>query len=494
MNPLALKRQFIALAAALAASAAVPQQPLDLNPTFSTNIATFGTEGSQPYVTSLVILPDGDLMISGAIRFTDQWITRGYARLNQNGSRHDPFAEGSPGGGKLTLWNNRLYVGNMGLVRRIDFNGTLDNDFDLGPNLSGLFNPIQGGDYHVYPDGSVVVVGFHTVNDPDHGQVGSRSMIWFQNNGYLDTTKTHRYANSTIYTMAEQPDGKFILSGSATEWDGQPVANTFRVHPDGSLDTTFNAAITWGYLQGITVMDDGRILCSGLVKTEYSSLDTLHVVRLFPDGSFDPTFNNTLIVQSEQFGQFLFLRHTLLPDGRIALNGNFDTVEGHERKGLLVLDDNGFLPEAPLMGSGCGEYEDFTGLMRHGTNGLVISDDGSIYIYGSYLGYDDGTNNYTNQRFVSRLYGLSVGVEEREIQQLQMHPNPAQNAVTITLPERMRKVELIVLDALGQVVYQQRIGSAEQFNLAITGWPTGLYQVQILSDGMRKAAGKLIIE
>ncbi|MBK8499293.1 MAG: hypothetical protein IPL52_10850 [Flavobacteriales bacterium] len=65
-------------------------------------------------------------------------------------------------------------------------------------NTGPYFLSLQPADYHVFPDGRVLISGTHTLNDPVRGFVGSYELIWFSNEGYLDTTRTHRNANGVI--------------------------------------------------------------------------------------------------------------------------------------------------------------------------------------------------------------------------------------------------------------------------------------------------------
>jgi hypothetical protein len=44
----------------------------------------------------------------------------------------------------------------------------------------------------VYPDGSILMSGLHSLYDTARGFVGLYNLIWFTNTGHLDTTKTHR--------------------------------------------------------------------------------------------------------------------------------------------------------------------------------------------------------------------------------------------------------------------------------------------------------------
>jgi uncharacterized delta-60 repeat protein len=490
----------LAVVAQLWATTAFAQQPFELDPTFRTTI-------TRDYVNSIALMEDGRILVSGEINFANgDW--RPLTRLNSDGSRDVTYPVQWAGGGKLVSWNDRYYVNLGGFIGKPDRllpDGFVDPSFDIGQN-DAYVNTVQGGDYHVYPDGSVVIGGSHVINYPDSGWASTDyCMIWFNNDGSLDVTREPRRCNGSVDKIVPLPNGKFLIGASGNSWDQQPVANIFRVHADGTLDTTFHSAVAWGVPASITVLDDERILISGLLKTQAASTDTLHMVRLMQDGEFDPSFNNELGLMAVpwtaplwpntpiNWGQRAFPQHTVLSDGRIVLHGYHYIIEGEQRLGMAMLDADGYLLEEPFSEGGCGRYLNI-GWLYGNINGILEAPDGYIYIWGAYHGYDDGTTNDPSQRFISRLYGLSVGVQEREIQQLQMHPNPTRTAVTIALPEGMRNAEVIVHDALGRVMHQQRIAVADGFSFGVTGWPGGLYQVQVLSDGVRKAAGKVVVE
>ncbi|MFZ1694997.1 MAG: hypothetical protein WAT74_17505, partial [Flavobacteriales bacterium] len=225
---------------------------------------SFRTTLTEVYVSSMTLMPDGKHLVSGELKF-GSGLTYYLMRLNNDGSRDMSFPYVGAGGGKMTPWNDRYYVGTSHLLRRLTPLGLLDNSFQ-SLNSNPEFSSFQGGDYHVYPDGSVVITGSHTMNMPDSGWVGGYQMIWFNNDGTLDLTRRPRQGNAVINLIVPQPDGKFILSGQGSYWEGTPVAPTFRVHADGTLDTSFNCAMGWGLAGRITVLGDGRILVSGMLK------------------------------------------------------------------------------------------------------------------------------------------------------------------------------------------------------------------------------------
>lgn len=157
MNNARNKRNNTVAALILGAATAVAQQPFDLDLSFRTHI-------EKIYVTSIALMPDGKLLVSGEITFPNgDW--RPLTRLNSDGSRDLTFPIVLAGGGRIRPWNDQYYVlagGFFGLPSRLFPNGLLDTTFDI-QDAYEYFSPNQGGDYHVYPDGSVVLTGSHIV-------------------------------------------------------------------------------------------------------------------------------------------------------------------------------------------------------------------------------------------------------------------------------------------------------------------------------------------
>jgi len=256
----------------------------------------------------------------------------------------------------------------------------------------------------------------------------------------------------------------------------------------------------------MTVLEDGRILVSGLFKTEFASPDTLHFVRLMPNGDLDPTFNNDLEVlrmpwlSSEwpgntiNWGQFTRPRHTRLTDGRLVMHGSHWTVEGQDRFGLAMLDANGNLLEEPFNGAGCGRYySDATGFLYGNIDGLLEAPDGYIYIWGAYKGYDDGATNDPTQRFISRLYGLNVGVAEREQVRVEVFPNPSAGEVIVELERSDGMEALEVRDALARSVLQQRI-TGTRMVLDLSQQADGLYTVTLRGRAHAPVVRRVVIQ
>lgn len=462
------------------------QDPFDLDAGFQTSIV-------KKNVNSVLPLPDGDIILSGRIYFPgDQpWDEKAGVRLNHDGTRDLTFTPYPLMGGKIVPWTDRMYVKNGNGLRRLLLDGSLDTSFNILDQFP-LFFTGQGGDYHIFSDGRALFTGSHTVNDTVHGLIGGGfSLVWFTNTGDLDTTQHHRKSNNAIYTLAVEPDGQLLVSGIYSTYEGQPAPCILRLHPDGERDTTFNVPFVWGMAWGLSALAGGRVLATGYFLPVGSN-DTLQVIRLLPDGSLDPTFNNSLSAPDGSFGAFTAIQHTILPDDRIVIHGNLSVVDGQPRSGIALLDSNGYLLNDTFTGSGCGVFDDgFYPL--HATEGMVADQSGNWYIYGTYIGYDDGTTNDPQQRFVSRLYGLDVGVREvEEPVQLEVYPNPAHTSTTLRWATP-GNYQLRLLDVTGREVHRSAHQGTEAV-LDLAGLPAGPYLIHLTDRTHRAWSRMLIVE
>ncbi|MBK8499109.1 MAG: T9SS type A sorting domain-containing protein [Flavobacteriales bacterium] len=393
-------------------------------------------------------------------------------------------------GGKLVRWQDRVYAQSGIGVRRSFLDGTLDEGFDMVN--APYFIALQGGDYHVYPDGRLLMSGVHQLDYPDSNWVGFYSLIWFTAEGYLDTLRTPRLCDGAIFEFEPLPGGGFICTGALSEYEGQPTATIFKIDDAGLYDPSFQPTLAWGEAYSFTPLPDGRILASGLFRTSSSTTDTTQFVRFMPDGSLDATFNNDLVVHSQEYGRFVLPRHKQLPDGRILLLGDYDDVDGQPRSGIALLDANGELLNTAFTGGGCGPYI-YQGVPYNGTLGATLAGDSLIYIHGTYHGYDDGTTNDPLQRFVTRLYGsdYGMGMPDTHSQAFSLYPNPTSSNITLQLQHVPRNASVVVRDALGREVLHRRI---RDYYTSLALEHTGVYMLELHDASGRIASERVVVE
>lgn len=476
------------IAALWAATSAAAQQPFDLDPSFETQL-------TQEYVTSVLVVEDGKLVVSGSMVFEGNSIFEpNYgARLTANGTRDPSFVDYPPMGGKLTRWGDKIYSVAGQLVYRMSIDGITDQSFDTMSDYP-LFSSLQAGDYHIFPDGRVLFTGTHLLNDTVRGFVGPYRLVWFSNTGYLDTTRVHRQGNGAITTITEDAQGRFLLSGFLNSYEGQQVGRIFRALPDGAFDTSFIAPLEpFGFAFKIQQLDDGRILGVGRFKIT-GGTDTLGVVRMMPDGSLDGSFTSVRI--SAEDAPVSLVPNVqdahILPDGRMIIGGRFDHINGIPRGGIAMLNADGSLSEEFFTGPGCGNYTGTAVNYRY-VAGIVPAPNGEYYIHGAYRGYNDGTTNYWQQGFVSRLHGFNVGIEEPERNGFTLYPNPASTQLTVQVEQLPAAGEWLLRDGMGRVVVRERMVTYQQ-TLQLQGLASGVYLLERWSRGQSVATERVVVE
>jgi hypothetical protein len=464
----------------------------------------FRTAIMDQNVNAVHVLQDGKIFASGRIRFAGDMSDRGSARLLNDGQQDVgfPMFPQTTGAGKVTPWiGGKFYVVST-VPWRMMPDGLIDPSF--GPvGIGPYFQQSTTGDYHVFPDGRVLMSGSHWLHDSIRGFEGLYELIWFTNTGYLDTTRTHRNANGPIWEFKELPNGQFICTCNCTVYEGQPVNRVFRVHADGSLDESFQSTITMGNIYEIEGLPDGSVLLGGNFRFSSAPQDTVRFAKLLSDGSRDPGFASMAFAGNDAWwpssGTIVF---DIFPfhGGNYILAGQFTTVNGQQRKGLCMVDGSGQLLEA-FDECGVGPFTYQTTTNATPLNIYWNQDSTALYICGAYTGYDDGTTNDPQQRFVSRLLveeDLTTGTHAvRAAPPFSAYPNPARASVIFAYDRKDggRPGSILVRDLAGRTVA----------NLMMTGqrgqqtWDTrqlapGTYLVQYLGTSEVLHTEKLIIQ
>lgn len=385
-------------------------------------------------------------------------------------------------------------------VQRILMSGLPDPSFIL-MNYGPYFSSFQAGDYHVYPDGRILMSGLHFLSDTVRGFTGGHCLVWFSNEGYLDTTAHHRTCSGSLDVFQELPDGRFIGSlGSppnTATYDGQTTgSNIIRFHADGALDTTFQANAWWGGAYGFLPMEDGRVYAAGLFRIDGIE-DTLHLVRFMPDGSLDPSFNNLIKFRvleiTSPYGAVPSRIYEYDDDHLIVLGG-FELVAGSPRRGICMINTTGQLVEDLFEDAGCDNYN-YNDFIHGSIAGMLPSSDGQWYIWGAYHGYDDGTINDPQQRFISRLYGPNVGVNEREEKsEIKIFPNPGDNEIMIDFQDVVSwPIEMKMYSQLGELVLARTL-KQPQARVNTRKLASGMYSIQLEQKEKRIGSVKWVKE
>jgi hypothetical protein len=136
--------------------------------------------------------------------------------------------------------------------------GGLDRNFGgaHSPELAvdGLDNS-HVVDIVIQPDGKTLLVGTFFGGIARFNQDDRRDPSFNVGSG----------ASNSVYAVACQPDGKVLIGGLFTSYNNAPLGRIARLHPNGSLDTSFNVgsgANDW--VNDIVLQPDGKLIVVGV--------------------------------------------------------------------------------------------------------------------------------------------------------------------------------------------------------------------------------------
>ena len=205
-----------------------------------------------------------------------------------------------------------------------------------------------------------------------------------QNPGSLDLSfDPGTGANEWVGAAAIQSDGKIVIGGAFTTYNGTPRKGIARLNADGSLDTTFDpgeGVFGFGVVRTTAVQSDGKILIGGLFSS-INGIPRNSIARLNEDGSLDPTFDP--ISGVDPAGSLGVLTIAIQSAGKILIGGFFSIVNGIPRNGIARMNADGSLDPTFDPGTGVGP----DGAEAHVVT-ISIQSDGRTIIGGQFYSYD----------------------------------------------------------------------------------------------------------
>jgi uncharacterized delta-60 repeat protein len=261
--------------------------------------------------------------------------------------------------GQFTNYNGTSCTRIIGL----NADGTVYTGFTTGTGFNGDPGPIER-----QSDDKVIVGGrFWTYNGTT-----SPKIVRINTNGTIDNTfvvgsgftsgGTYTDLNVEVSCLAIQSDGKIIVGGTFDAYRGTSANRLVRINTDGSYDTSFSG-VTTGFNSlpvSIKIQTDGKILVGGYF-TSYNGTTRNRLVRLNSDGSYDTSFSGFTTGFN---AEVLAIEFTY--DNNILCGGNFTTINGSNRLRLAGLNPNGSVLAAAALSSGINARVDSLAVLPDG--------------------------------------------------------------------------------------------------------------------------------
>ncbi|MBI2949201.1 MAG: immunoglobulin domain-containing protein [Verrucomicrobia bacterium] len=353
-----------------------------LDPTFKPR--TSEPPRIQGQIRAAALLPDGRLLIGGNLviygsTFSD--IRSSLGRLNADGSVDISFnntfssgvvnAIGLQSDGRILVGGQFLVLQgttNMVSFLRLTANGARDNSYPQRVAAGGSVQFIQ-------------VVTNDTAN-PNAARIGgvlpevtgSRTnyLLSLKVDGTVESTYGGAGAvNGAVVSRLSQADGKLLLAGFFTQANGVPWNHVLRLNADNTPDPTFDIGSgADAEVLAAAVQADGKTVLAGGF-TSFNGTPCGGIIRLNAGGSIDSTFKvgsgaNDRIYQMQ-----------LRPNGELLLMGAFSAFNGAARGGIARLSSDG-----SLLASFAGLNP--TSLTRCGVYATAVQPDGRFLIGGDF--------------------------------------------------------------------------------------------------------------
>jgi len=346
-------------------------------------------------ILAMAVQPDGKIVIAGNFTSYSGISRMRIARIEANGSLDTTFNPGSGSNQVINtiglLPNGKMFVSGSFLefngrpgrcLVRLNADGSVDTTTNIGTGMNGASTTLS-----ILPDGKVIISGFFS----EINGVTRYEMARLHPDGSLDTSfsvgsaslnPVTGIANSFI-TLAVQSDGKILIGGFFVEFNGLGRNRMTRLLANGSHDLTYNPRIgANSSVWSLARLPDGRIYVAGTF-TSFNELPYKYIVRLFPDGRIDSSFNTGT-------GPNYFIASVAIqPDGRVVIGGNFSAINGITRNNIARLNQDGSVDTTFNPGSGPNTVV---------LNALVQAD-GKILIQGLF-----GTVNGVSRAYIARLH------------------------------------------------------------------------------------------
>jgi uncharacterized delta-60 repeat protein len=330
--------------------------------------------GFNSMVTNVEILPGGKILCAGwFIDYSGESISN-LCRLNSDATLDTTFHQQLPGfskvdstptglfnmsvlpNGKIIVIGNFDHYGNDSLSGIALFNqdGTNDTTFNSRKGFLVSNPDLPAAKVLTEQSGSFLVM---TKNNADYANYKRNKFVRLNSTGIINDNYFNintGFFGSAPTRIAGQSDGKLIITGSISDYDGYYSNGIVRLNSNGTPDTSFYIGDGITMLPGkipndVIVQPDGKIIIVGGFNV-FNNHTVNGIVRLLPSGRIDPAFQT-----GSGFSALLSMNVNCIAlqnDGKIIVAGYFDNYNGNTVNNILRLDSTGNIDPSFNIGTG----------------------------------------------------------------------------------------------------------------------------------------------
>ncbi|MDB6136140.1 MAG: hypothetical protein JWM59_4383 [Verrucomicrobiales bacterium] len=270
-------------------------------------------------IVTLVLQPDGGILLGGAFTKVNGWPRHGLARLHPDGKLDKEFHPDPGSVSRVLLQPDGKIIVGAGSILRLHADGSPDPSFRV--TVPGILHALA-------PDGKVII-GRITYIDEDYS---SHALVRLHSDGSVDPGFVTPAIDGTVAAFTFQPDGKLLIGGSFLSVKGVLRRFAARLNPNGSPDTGFDpGTVIYGRhfdaesaVTSIVLLPDGKVRVAGYMKVINDDVISHRgfVIGLQDDGTEDLNF-------AAVFTSSTFLKIAGHVDGKLLMCGGFVTLKNY---------------------------------------------------------------------------------------------------------------------------------------------------------------------
>jgi uncharacterized delta-60 repeat protein len=265
-------------------------------------------------------------------------------------------------------------------IARLNIDGSIDTTFAVGTGANGNVNAIC-----ILSDGNIMIGGsFTTINGMGIGRIAkltTTGILWSTINAWV-----HGNPNGLINSIITQSDGKILVGGDFTVYGGFDWRGVVRIDDSGTVDQSFNSMAgstlgANGSVKCLAIQSDGKIIVGGLFST-FNGITRNRLARLNTNGSIDVNFNNGSGFAGSGISNGVYCTK-IQSDGKILVGGDFTSFNG------VPLNKYGRLNSNSSFDNGFNSYA-----ISGSVGSFNIQNDGKIIVSGWFTNFAGSAINH----------------------------------------------------------------------------------------------------
>jgi uncharacterized delta-60 repeat protein len=344
-------------------------------------------------VSTIHIESDGEILVGGSFTLFNGLSAKSIVKLNPNGTVNTEFLDNIKSGANNEVKTIKTQAGKILIGGSFDrFSGAAVR-YVARLKFDGFLEPVPGFNntasvVAVQPDNKIVVGGLFT----NFNGTTANGIARLNPDGSIDSVFTNNIGsgplgNSStdfVNAIAVQSDGKILIGGSFSFFNGRAVKSFVRLNSNGTIDTAFMDSLgpgAAGNISAIAVQSDGKIILGGNF-TNFNSSNAKRVVRINVNGTVDTSF--TTNNNNGADGDINVI--AIQGDGKIILGGFFNTFGGVTVNRIVRLNSDGTIDTAFSSNTSAGP--------NGGVVAIALQTDGKIILGGFFTSFNTASAKY----------------------------------------------------------------------------------------------------